>query len=326
MLVDSIIRDFRNFSNPFYAVANFCPSYLILSKQICLTHHFKIFIVVHTILFIFEKGHGLRILREHFNKPKEVIKMARKKFKVLIVDDEPDSLSLLRAMLEEIPNVEVVGDADHSEKAFYLILERLPNLVLLDINMPGNSGTDLKKLLNKSLVDVPVVFVSANKAFAVDAIRNGVYDFLPKPIIKEELQGIIEKYQRLNHQFFPGRIVDIVNAIPEDVKIRINSQHSYILINPYDIIYCQSADGATFIYLTNGKKEVTNSNLTQLEQMLKRWNFHRLGRSLLINLDHIRKIDKAKSKCYFKKALKTWEVNAPQQAAKELLSSYNFYA
>lgn len=252
--------------------------------------------------------------------------MARKKFKVLIVDDEPGSLTLLRTMLEEIPNVEVVGEANDSEKAFYLILERLPNLVLLDINMPGHSGTDLKKLLNKSLVDVPVVFVSANKEYAIEAIRNGVYDFLPKPVIKDELREIIEKYQRLNHHFFPGKIVDVVNAIPEDVKIRVNSQYSYILINPYDIVYCQSIGGSTFIYLTNGKKEVANSNLTQLEQMLKRWNFYRLGRSLLINLDHIRKIDKVKNKCYFKKGSKTWEVNSPQQATKELLLSYYFYA
>ena len=252
--------------------------------------------------------------------------MAHKKFKVLIVDDEPGSIALLRTMLKEIPNVEVIGEADHSEKAFYVILERLPNLVLLDINMPGHSGTELKKLLNKSLVDVPVVFISANKKYAVDAIRNGVYDFLPKPVIKDDLQRIIEKYQRLNHHFFPGRIVDIVNAIPEEVKIRINSQHSYILINPYEIVYCQSVEGSTFIYLTSGKKEVTNSNLTQIEEMVKRWNFYRLGRSLLINLDYIRKVDKSEDKCFFKKGSKTWEIDSPHQAVKELLSSNYFYA
>lgn len=252
--------------------------------------------------------------------------MARKKFKVLIVDDEPGSVDLLRSMLEEIPNVEVIGEANHSEKAFYLILERLPNLVLLDINMPGYSGTELKNLLNKSLVDVPVVFVSANKKYAVEAIRNGVYDFLPKPVIKVELQKIIEKYQRLNHQFFPGRFVEIVNAIPEEVKIRINSQHSYILVNPYEIVYCQSVEGSTYIYLTSGKMEVTNSNLTQLEDMVKRWNFYRLGRSLLINLDYISKIDKTENKCYLKKESKTWEIDSPHQATKELLSSYYFYA
>lgn len=252
--------------------------------------------------------------------------MTHAKFKVLIVDDEPDSVALLRSMLEEMPNVEVIGEADHSEKAFYLILEHLPNLVLLDINMPGHSGTELKKLLNKSLVDVPVVFVSASKEYAVEAIRSEVYDFLPKPVIRDDLQRIIEEHQRLNHHFFPGKIMDIVNAIPEKVKIRINSQHSYILVNPYDIVYCQSMEGSTCIYLTNGKKEVANSNLTQLEDMVKRWNFYRLGRSFLINLDYIRKIDKSESKCYFKKGSQAWEIDTPQDATKELLLSHYFYA
>lgn len=263
--------------------------------------------------------------RGHFNKL-EVFKMAQKRFKVLVVDDEPTSVALLRTMLEEMPNVEVVGEADQSEKAFYLILERLPNLVILDINMPGHSGAELKQLLNKSLVDVPVVFVSANKDYAVEAIRNGVYDFLPKPVVRNELQRIIEKYQRLNHRFFPGKMIDIVNAIPEEIKIRINSQYSYILVNPYDIVYCQSIDGATYIQLANGKKEVANSNLTQLEEMMKKWNFYRLGRSLLINLDFIRKIDKSENKCYFKRGSKTWEIDTPGQATKDLLTSYYFYA
>ncbi len=121
-------------------------------------------------------------------------------------------------------------------------------------------------------------------------------------------------------------MVDIVNAMPEEIKIRINSQYSYILVNPNDIVYCQSIEGATYIHLANGKKEVANSNLTQLEEMMKRWNFYRLGRSLLINLDFIRKIDKSENKCYFKRGSKIWEIDTPNQATKDLLSTYYFYA
>ena len=251
--------------------------------------------------------------------------MAQKNFKVLIVDDEPDSISILRSMLLDIPGVEVVAEADHSEKAFYLILEHLPHLVLLDVNMPGTTGPKLKNLLDRSMVDVPVVFVSGNKEFAVEAIRNSVYDFLPKPVAKEDLQRIIKKYQRINYRFSPGKIFEMLYNLPNESKIRINSQHSYILVNPADIVYCRSKDGVTTIYMSNGKKEVANSKLIQLEKMLKRWNFYRMGRSLLINLDFVHKIDKTKNKCHLKAESKTWEIDTPSQPTKELLSSFYLY-
>ena len=246
--------------------------------------------------------------------------------KILIVDDEPSSVMLLRSLLEEIPNVKIAGEADQAEKAFFLILERLPDLVFLDINMPGHSGTDLKNLLNNRMIDVPVVFVSANKKFAVDAIRNGVYDFLHKPLLKNDLIEIIEKYRKENRKLFHVKLVDIVNSIPEEVKIKINSQHSYILVNPLDIVYCKSFEGYTNIYLSNGKKELASVNLSQMEVMVERWNFYRLGRSLLINLDYIRKIDKTENKCYLKSNNGKWEVGSSHQAIKELLSSYFSYA
>lgn len=246
--------------------------------------------------------------------------------KVLIVDDEPSSVLLLRSLLEEIPNVEIAGEANQAEKAFFMILERLPDLVFLDINMPGHSGTDLKNLLNKRMIDVPVVFVSANKEFAIDAIRNGVYDFLHKPVIKSDLIEIVEKYRSENRKLFHGKLVDIVNSIPEEIKIRINSQHSYILVNPLDIVYCRSFEGYTNIYLANGKKELASANLSQMEVMVERWNFYRLGRSLLINLDYIRKIDKTENKCYLKSSNGKWKVSSSQQAIKELLTSYYSYA
>lgn len=253
--------------------------------------------------------------------------MTRKsKFKVLIVDDEPCSVLLLRSMLEKIPNVEIVGEAAQVEKAFFMILERLPDLVLLDINMPGYSGADFKNLLNKRMVDIPVVFISAKKEFAIEAIRNGVYDFLHKPVFVEDLKQVVEKYQRANHKLFQGKIVDMVNSIPEELKIKINSQRSYILVSPMNIVYCQSNDGIISLYLANGKKELASITLSQMEIMVERWDFYRLGRSLLINLDYIRKIDKSEDKCYFQSDAGSWEVSSSHQAIKELLTSHYSHA
>jgi YesN/AraC family two-component response regulator len=103
--------------------------------------------------------------------------MDKKDFNVLIVDDEPEARFLLSSLLSEIKNVRI-GEADNAEKALYYLVEHYPNLVFLDINLPDKSGIELVKLLRKRNVDVPVVFVSANKEFALEAIRNEVYDFI----------------------------------------------------------------------------------------------------------------------------------------------------
>lgn len=251
--------------------------------------------------------------------------MDKKDFRVLVVDDEPEARSLLSSLLSEINNVRVVGEADNAEKALYFLVEHYPNLVFLDINMPDKSGIELVQLLRKRNVDVPVVFVSAYKEYAIEAIRNEVFDFILKPIDQNELKRVIEKYQRLDKKDLPAKLMEVLNSIKEESKIRINSNHSYILINPTEIVYCEANDGYTNIYLTNGKTEISNSSLSQIENKIKNFNFYRLGRSVLINKDHVRAINKSTKKCVLKVNNNSWEVNASLKSIKELLANnYNY--
>ena len=206
------------------------------------------------------------------------------KFKILVVDDEPEACLLLKSLLVEIDTVELVGCASNAEEALYLLVEHYPNLVLLDINLPGKSGIDLIHLIRKSNIDIPVVLVSAFKEYAIKAIRCQVYDFLLKPISRHDLKNVVEKYRRLNKKDLPGKLMELLNSIKEEVKIRINSQHSYILINPAEIVFCAAEEGYTTIYLTNGKTEIANTALKQIELKVKNYNFFRLGRSTLIKL------------------------------------------
>ncbi len=240
-------------------------------------------------------------------------------FSVLIVDDETEARLLLKALLAEIGNVTVIAEAKHSEEALYLTIEYLPDLIFLDINMPGKSGLNLTQLMKKRNLDIPVVLVSAFREYALEAIRSGVYDFLLKPVSREDLKKTVEKYKRKKDQSLTGKFIEALDSIKEETKIRINSRYSYILVEPDEIVYCSSEEGYTNIYLVNGKAEVSNSTLLQIEDILSNFHFFRLGRSLLVNLKYIRQIDKKSNTCKLLANGSSWEVNASKNAIKEIL-------
>lgn len=251
--------------------------------------------------------------------------MDENQFKVLIVDDETEARSLLRSLLLSINSVKVVGEAENAERALYLLVEHYPNLIFLDINMPGKTGVDLVTLMRERNINVPVVFISAHSEFAIEAIRNEVYDFLLKPIDKKDLQKIVSKYQRLNKKDLAGKLMEILQSIKEESKIQINSKHSYVLVTPSEIVYCISDNGTITIYLNNGKTEVSNATLTQIESKVKAHNFYRLGRSILINQNYIREIIRKSNKCILKHNELEWIIEAPKNSIRNLLvNSFNY--
>lgn len=252
--------------------------------------------------------------------------MVNNEFEILIVDDEPEARNLLKSFLSEINFVTVVGEADCAESALYKIVEHYPNLVLMDINMPGKTGMDLVELIHGRNVDVPVVFISAYEEYAVKAIRNQVCDFLLKPVMFDDLKKIVEKYYRLNKKDLPGKLMDVLHSIKEDKKIRINSRYSYILINPSEIVYCMAEGGYIILHLITGKQEVSNSSLTEIAGKLEGQNFYRLGRSVLINLEYIREIDRITNSVLLKYEDNYWEVFSSHKSVKDLLQNHFNYA
>jgi len=148
----------------------------------------------------------------------------------------------------------------------------------------------------------------------------GVYSFIAKPFDKEELSYVIEKYRLKNNKDLYGKLMDVVHSIKEEPKITVNSWNNKILLDPNEIIYFNSDNGCTDIYLKNGKKEVANNSLSQIELKVKGGNFSRLGRSALINQKYIRSIDKTTNICLLKYNDKTWEVSANSKSIRKILT------
>lgn len=110
--------------------------------------------------------------------------------RVLIVDDEPPARRRLRRMLERMPGVEVCGEAGDGVEALERIAERAPDLVLLDVRMPGLDGIELARR-GESLL--PIVFTTAYDEYALRAFEVAAVDYLLKPIRAERLRGALER-------------------------------------------------------------------------------------------------------------------------------------
>lgn len=116
------------------------------------------------------------------------------RIRTLLVDDEPLSLELLRARLRDFPYIEVVGAIGEGEAALEAIHSLRPDLLLLDIQMPGRSGLSLARAISD--LDIPVVFVTGNPMFAAEAFDLAVVDYVLKPVQPERLEMALSRARR----------------------------------------------------------------------------------------------------------------------------------
>ena len=113
--------------------------------------------------------------------------------KTLIVDDEPLARSRLRRLLKEHPSFECVGEASNTEEALTLVEELTPDLVMLDIEMPGGDGLSLAKVLNQRQIPPAIILVTAHPEHALDAYNVGPSDYLLKPLDPKRLKDALER-------------------------------------------------------------------------------------------------------------------------------------
>src|SRR6202167_497510 len=120
--------------------------------------------------------------------------------RTLVVDDEPVARKVLREELESIADVEIVGEADDGISALEQIVSRRPDLVLLDLQMPGMGGLDVVRKIRGGARLPAIVIVTAYDKYALEAFEAGAVDYLLKPIGQERLAEAIEKARRITGQ------------------------------------------------------------------------------------------------------------------------------
>lgn len=203
-----------------------------------------------------------------------------------IIDDEAPARRELRYLLEQIGDVTVVGEAPNGRLGLKGIRETKPNLIFLDIEMPGINGLQLSEFL-RELPDKPLlIFATAFPQYATKAFDLEAFDYILKPITLERLKKTlqkVEKFIKANSGYAKKGTMDISKKIPlyKDAKIFPTS--------PEKIVFAGCENGEIFIKTCYGKYRV-KSTLTELEQRLFPHGFIRPHRSSLINTNRVSEI------------------------------------
>jgi len=203
-----------------------------------------------------------------------------------VVDDEPLARGRLVRMLAAIEGAEAVGEAGSGREALEKIAALTPDCVLLDVGMPGMDGLEVA-----GATGVPVVFVTAHDAYAVEAFELAAVDYLLKPVRRERLQRALERVRR-SPAPSPAQLAGLwrrLSAAPAAPLTRLaaRSGDAVHLFDPAEIARFSAAGGYAS-FRRDGREFLLDESLSQLEQRLAPHGFVRVHRAELVRLDAVR--------------------------------------
>jgi two-component system LytT family response regulator len=210
--------------------------------------------------------------------------------KAIIIEDEKNNReNLAKILLEYCSEVNVVAQCSSAIDGRKAIIEHRPDLVFLDIEMPGGDGFSLLESFEE--INFEVIFVTAYNQYGVKAVKFCALDYLLKPVDILELSQAIEKVQkRLKAKSDNLRMQTLLanRSNESNPKIALPLSDKIIFIDITSIIRCQGEGNYTHIYLKEEEKLLASKTLKEFEELLSDYNFLRVHQSHLINLNEVK--------------------------------------
>src|SRR5713101_6893565 len=217
----------------------------------------------------------------------------------IIVDDEKPARDELAFLLKGFPEVQVVGQGRNGVEAVALIKEHAPDLVFLDVKMPGLDGFGVLKKLVERKVKLPhVVFATAFDDYAVQAFEVNAVDYVLKPFDKGRIAKAIQRARKQieTQSSAADRLEQLMSQLgaaklaAQPTKLLVKSQQRLLLVDSEDIIFASIEDGLITVM---GREVEGTSNYRTLEELhatLDSDSFWRPHRSYLVNIHHIKEV------------------------------------
>jgi two-component system LytT family response regulator len=217
--------------------------------------------------------------------------------RTLIVDDEPVARQVLREELAEIPDIDLVGEADGGARALDMIEQLEPDLVLLDLQMPEVGGFEVIRRIGNERRAPALIIVTAWDQHALQAFDAGAVEYLLKPVGQARLEQAIERVRRASGREAAeqlARLQEIGDGGGAPKRIVGRAGEEYFLLQTAEI-FAFEADGDLVWIHTAKRKYLATQTLRVLEQRLAGANFRRIHRNALVNVNHVRKMSSLSS-------------------------------
>lgn len=211
--------------------------------------------------------------------------------RTLIVDDEPKARRIMCTLVEKYcPDLEVIGTTDDVPSAVKMINKHQPDLVFLDIEMPGYTGFQLLDFFEN--VNFQIIFVTAYSDYAIQAFQVSAIDYLLKPIEIKPLKLAVEKAVQQRQSSDQTQRLEALKANLNPTgaikKVALPVADGFIFVEPEDIIYLQADGSYTNIFLQDGQKLLVTKKIKEFVRILSHPCFFKTHRSYLINLNRIK--------------------------------------
>jgi two-component system LytT family response regulator/two-component system response regulator LytT len=213
----------------------------------------------------------------------------------VVVDDEQLACDELSFLLRDFPEVEVIARGSNGLEAVDLIQKLEPELVFLDVNMPGLDGLGVVRRLREKDLELPhFIFVTAYDQFAVEAFRLEAMDYLLKPVERGRLAETIERARRTiqekrSPEPSPGGAKAVPAAAPR-TKLLVRANSRNFIVDANDVIYATIDNGLITLVATNLEGHSNYRTIEDLQANLDRDMFWRVHRSFLVNINRIKEV------------------------------------
>jgi two-component system LytT family response regulator len=220
---------------------------------------------------------------------------ADRALRAVLVDDEPGARLHLAERLAAHPCIEIVGEADRAKSAIDLIQQTKPDVIFLDVQMPGGTGFSLLPLLGEVATLPELVFVTAYDKYALKAFEANALDYLTKPVNPRRLAITVERLQnrfRTPEQSSTSELESTAPAHPLEMRdlVLLREKASLRMVEAGEICAVEADSDYTRIFLADGGKAFMRKRIGQWEEELPSPPFLKISRRLLLNTERIKEI------------------------------------
>lgn len=213
--------------------------------------------------------------------------------RTILVDDEPRGLNTLKKILQEYcPELKIIAECPDADTAREKIELLDPQLVFLDISLPGKNSFDLLSELD--IVNFEIIFVTAHNEYTLQAFQYSAVDYLMKPIDEDLLgEAVRRACKRIALHAMNNNVTALLHNLqktqsPQEMKLCIPSLKGFQVVELKDILFCEASGSYTNFYFANKHMVCTARAIHDYEELLTDAGFVRLHKSFLVNLLHIK--------------------------------------